>query len=54
MTEVVEDLQLTSGLDEEHHDQPYVTLSGAVGRPRFETPRSQLEFLLQAGFQCPK
>ena len=54
MAEVVEELQLTSGLDEEHHDQPYVTLSGAVGRPRFEIPRAQLEFLLQAGFSVPQ
>ena len=31
-----------------------VVLSGAVGRPRFEVPRHQLEFLLEAGFSVPE
>ena len=31
-----------------------ITLTGAVGRPRFEVPRHLIEFLLQTGFSVPQ
>ena len=33
---------------------PTVLCSGGVGRPRFDIPQSQLEFLLQVGFSVPR
>lgn len=52
MAEVAEQLQLRSSVDE--YVQPAVTLNRAVGRPKFEVPWHQLEYLLKAGFSVPQ
>lgn len=55
MLAVVDELQRSYGeRDSPSVTGPTVLLSGGVGRPRFDVPQSQLEFLLQVGFSVPR
>ena len=54
MVAVLEHVQVCSPISEPAEtSSAAVVLSGAVGRPRFEVPCHQLEFLLEAGFSVP-
>ena len=51
MVAVLEHVQVCSPISEPAETSSVaVVLAGAVGRPLFEVPRHQLEFLLEAGF----
>ena len=56
MLAVVDDLQCRFDPSDEHSERTPVipSLSGGVGRPQFDIPQSQLEFLLQVGFSVPR
>ena len=52
MGKVVEELHLCN--EQPTAAQVPIVLSGAVGRPRFQISRYQLEFLIQTGFSVPQ